>query len=382
MGLLAFSALTIDLGSLWVARAQAQNAADAGALAGGVALAYVDPTDVDAAQAAATTIVEQHQIWGEAVAPASLAMVAGACPAGSPAVSGTCLQVRVSRGTASGTPLPVFFSRLFGVNATDVTASASAKVMLGNSTTCARPMAMPDRWIDTYDETTPRDSVWLDDDLYARYDSRGVPNIPPASADSYVAPTPSAPGSGITVSEFRGLRVTRTLTNATAGLPLGAADLMALDLPRPGEHPDVLVRYEENLESCSGVPLSIGATVPTIWPAGEQTTTPLSALLNADPGATWDDGSMSIRGSAFPVSPRLIAVGLFDPEAFSHQNRTSGTADVVIRNIVGFFLEEAWESGGRVRVRGVLTLMPGALDRSVPAIADEVAFLKTVALVR
>ncbi|HWJ54869.1 MAG TPA: pilus assembly protein TadG-related protein, partial [Vicinamibacterales bacterium] len=33
-GLLAFSALTIDLGSLWVARGQAQNAADAGALAG------------------------------------------------------------------------------------------------------------------------------------------------------------------------------------------------------------------------------------------------------------------------------------------------------------------------------------------------------------
>lgn len=86
LGLLAFSALTIDLGSLWVARAQAQNAADAGALAGGVALAYVNPTDIDAAQAAAATIVQQHQIWGETVAPASLQMAAGACPTGSPAV--------------------------------------------------------------------------------------------------------------------------------------------------------------------------------------------------------------------------------------------------------------------------------------------------------
>ena len=42
-GLLAFSALSIDLGVLWAARRQAQNAADSAALAGAVSLAYVDP---------------------------------------------------------------------------------------------------------------------------------------------------------------------------------------------------------------------------------------------------------------------------------------------------------------------------------------------------
>ena len=40
-GLLAFSALTIDLGTVWVARGQAQNAVDAAALAGGISFAYV-----------------------------------------------------------------------------------------------------------------------------------------------------------------------------------------------------------------------------------------------------------------------------------------------------------------------------------------------------
>ncbi len=45
LGLLAFSALVIDYGIFWAARRQAQNSADAGALAGAMGLAYDDPTD-------------------------------------------------------------------------------------------------------------------------------------------------------------------------------------------------------------------------------------------------------------------------------------------------------------------------------------------------
>jgi len=203
-GLLAFSALTIDLGSLWVARGQAQNAADAGALAGAIALAYVNPTDLDAAQAAAVVVVQQHKVWGETVAPASLTTAAGACPVGSPSVPGTCLQVRVSRGTASGTPLPVFFSRLFGVNATDVTASASAKVMVGNSAPCLRPLAIVDRWTDRYDTTPPVDGVWTEDDFYEGYDVTGAPNLPPGTGDAYTPPGPGSAGSGITTADMAG----------------------------------------------------------------------------------------------------------------------------------------------------------------------------------
>ena len=38
LALLAFSAFVVDMGMMWVSRGQAQNAADAGALAGAVAL--------------------------------------------------------------------------------------------------------------------------------------------------------------------------------------------------------------------------------------------------------------------------------------------------------------------------------------------------------
>ncbi len=42
MALTAFTAFVVDYGVLWVARGQAQNAADAGALAGAIALAFDD----------------------------------------------------------------------------------------------------------------------------------------------------------------------------------------------------------------------------------------------------------------------------------------------------------------------------------------------------
>src|SRR5262245_28680538 len=45
LGLLAFCALVVDYGIFWAARRQAQNSADAGALAGAMGLAYDDPTD-------------------------------------------------------------------------------------------------------------------------------------------------------------------------------------------------------------------------------------------------------------------------------------------------------------------------------------------------
>src|SRR5688572_11894621 len=124
-GLLAFSALTVDLGSMWVIRAQAQNAADAAALAGTVSLAYVNPNDMEAARASARAIVAAHRVWGETVAPSAVTVTTETCPAGSPATTGHCVNVSLGLGAVHGTPLPTFFARLVGGTATNVRASAS-----------------------------------------------------------------------------------------------------------------------------------------------------------------------------------------------------------------------------------------------------------------
>src|SRR5262245_66654063 len=64
--LIAFSALAIDYGALMVSRRQAQNAADAAALAGALSLAFDDPDDLARAQAAAVAVGGANVVLGAA----------------------------------------------------------------------------------------------------------------------------------------------------------------------------------------------------------------------------------------------------------------------------------------------------------------------------
>src|SRR5262245_18707654 len=60
---ISMSAWMVDNGVLWVARGQAQNMADAAALAGAISLAYDDPDDQAAAQNAALGAASANKIW-------------------------------------------------------------------------------------------------------------------------------------------------------------------------------------------------------------------------------------------------------------------------------------------------------------------------------
>ena len=357
MGLLAFSALTIDLGSLWVARAQAQNAADAGALAGGVALAYVNPTDTDAAQAAAAAVVQQHAIWGETIAPASITMTVGACPAGSPAVDGDCLGVAVERGGPSGAPLPVFFSRLFGVDAARLRASASAKVMLGNGTSCLRPWAIADRWSEA-------DGTWVPDDRYQAY----VPGTSTPLSGPRDWYTPPGHNVGLTGTEVLLER------NDFDHPEIAGNEFWMLDMPNA--ETDHERRYEQNIENCNPLPVSIGDLVPLTQAPHDSTAIGVEHLVALDPTATWDGSA--IRGSAFSVSPRLVTVALFDPDALAATGTYDFGSQVVIQNLVGFFVIDVEAN----RLHGVFVPTAGVYRPDRPSVADTSSFLRTVALVR
>src|SRR5262245_63859908 len=66
--LIAFTTFVADYGLLWVSRRQAQNAADAGALAGAVAFAYEDPgdySDTGGAKRNAYAATQQNPVWGQ-----------------------------------------------------------------------------------------------------------------------------------------------------------------------------------------------------------------------------------------------------------------------------------------------------------------------------
>ena len=158
-GLLAFSALSIDLGTLWVARgAGAERRRRGGAGRRRVAgLRRPGRHRRGAGSGADRRAAAQH--LGRA-GRAGLAgdAVSGPCPAGSPSGPGDCLGVVVQHD------MPAFFSRLFGMGSTNVRASATAKVLTGNASNCLRPLAIMDSW-------TPPSGPWQWDDRFAPPDT-------------------------------------------------------------------------------------------------------------------------------------------------------------------------------------------------------------------
>jgi len=142
IGLMALSTFIIDYGVLWASRRQAQNAADAGALAGAIHMMYdtnLNPTgDV---LTTATDVALQNRVWS--TAPAATAVFE--CP---PYVAVganvDCIRVDVFRDQAHSNALPMFFGRFLGRNLQNIRATATARVNTGNSTDCLKPFAVPD----------------------------------------------------------------------------------------------------------------------------------------------------------------------------------------------------------------------------------------------
>jgi hypothetical protein len=119
VGVLAFGALVLDYGVMWVARRQAQNAADAAALAAANVLAFhrFNPGRWDVAREAARVVGQGNSIFG--AAPNITQGVGGGglatedisfptCPAD--ASIGPCARVNVYRQDGNN-PLPTFFAR-------------------------------------------------------------------------------------------------------------------------------------------------------------------------------------------------------------------------------------------------------------------------------
>ena len=137
--MMAFNVFVLDYGMMWVGRRQAQNAADAGALAGATALAYDDfdssPSSSGIAAQSAEQVVAKTSYGRGAATPEVLFIVPrasreNAFMSTSIATGRTAaLRCRRSSGQSSA-------STSQGVRAT-----ATAIVANGNATNCLRPIA-------------------------------------------------------------------------------------------------------------------------------------------------------------------------------------------------------------------------------------------------
>src|SRR5262245_61061404 len=148
--MMGLSMFVTDYGVLWLARGQAQNAADSGALAGAISLA-LDPD--------ATNFSTTGSAYNAAMKAATTNLVFGATPTttevyldpatyGSwvpspvppicPAVGG-CVQVNVYR-----TGMPTWFANVFGINSQQIRATATAQARGGNTVRCLKPFGIMD----------------------------------------------------------------------------------------------------------------------------------------------------------------------------------------------------------------------------------------------
>ena len=327
MGLLAFSALTIDLGSLWVARAQAQNAADAGG-AGRRRRARLRQPDRHRRrpQAAAQADRAAAQHLGRAGGAGLAADGRRAVPDRLAGRRRRLPDVAVSRGTASGTPLPVFFSRLFGVDATDVrrlgqrqgharqrgdlSAAAGHRRSLERPASTA-PVPIDDAWT----ATTPRRLR-----RHRHVAAAGArPTRMPADA---AAPAPDARSpAGAPSMTFR---LTTPRSRAARGRPAARARSPRGPTAQPGRAACATGRTSGRCTACRS---AIGASAAALHRIAATTRSTAAGAHRLGPGADWD-GTGAFAAAHSASVPRLITIARRRSRAYlaAESDRAGGRA--------------------------------------------------------
>lgn len=394
VGLMALSAFVIDYGVLWVARRQAQNSADAGALAGAVSMGFVDMEDQDLARQSAMDVSLSNFVWGTPPDITPEDVTFPVCPPGSPgAGTSACIRVDVFRNQDRLNPLPTFFSNLVGITEQGVRATATAEVLFGDSTDCVKPFAIADKWAERRNDQG--EVGWSEEDTFERY----VPNGSNAGAlldpaDYYEAP-------GVSGGEYapNGTGFTRDSTG------LGGSDhgrRIVLKAGNPNQaiapgwyHPVVInqtegpggANYRDNIATCDPTVISPGDLLPVepgnmIGPTSQG----IRDLIAQDANASWDpnlygpgQGGVSggcMAGGGCAISPRLVAIPAFNPDTYD-AGRASGRIDIVVTKVLGFFIEGMQGND----VIGYLTTYPSA-PRSGTSNTPGAAFVVSIALVR
>jgi hypothetical protein len=416
VGLVGFSALSVDYGVFWLSRRQAQNSADAGALAGAIALAFDNATDKTVngpASRNAFAATQANLVFGLApsVTPATDITFNPCSDDGDP---NSCIQVKVYRTVARGNALPTFFARLFGIVSQDIQAYAEAKALQGNATECMRPWAVLDKW-DEYDMATnpgtPEsehlqnhnppawglDPDWNMNGSFDRYPQN--PSDPPFEDDYYERPAlcpPGTqncdPGTGFRLYDQNGQPVdygrpvnlkTGSQGQTTPGwfmpIRLSPQDQGAAD-------------YCQDIKQCSGTLNFIGQTVDVetgnmVGPTSQCTFTDADSLKSKDPNAYWDPnyfgtGHGAVVGGNYGPnqSPRIVPIAVVDPDEFLKAG-PNGMTTITIRNILGFFVDSLVGQGGHAQVRGYLINVPG-LSTGGNTVAPNSNFVQTVQLIR
>jgi len=355
MGLMAFLAATtlaIDVGMFMTARSQAQNAADAGALAGAIALGFNDYDDRSASGPAVQSAM--HTAEANAVMHGTVSVTPDdvTFPVG-PAGLANRVRVIVHRTAGRANPVQTLVGPLFGVPTVDIEATATAEAAPANAMTCVKPFIIPDRWLEAQ-----TGALATEPDTFQMYDKKGELL---ANPDTYI---PSGPNyTGYNNETDRGRRLT---LRAGTGNNINPTFYYSLALGGETGGAD----YDWNIANCNTTIMHRGEIViqepgnmvgPTVSGAKE--------LIARDPNAYWDTAKNTVVTTLGGQSPRVFPIPLYDPIFYEEGKQNGRFADFKVANWIGFFLESVTgnEIYGRIiPIAGIADSNSPTLDNAFP----------------
>lgn len=350
VGLLGMGALATDVAMLYDARAQAQRAADAAALAG--ASAFRDLAQDEAAgpaHARALDLATRNTINGTLIP-----------------VSDVTVEVIVAedkvRVTVRRADIGLWLARVLGQNFGTVSARAAAVAAAAGGAWCVKPFAIPDIWDE---HNTDPDRTGQDRNANRQWDADEGWQYEPDLGDTYAPGDPANPGEGTGYgSGFRngygegfndyGRVLTIKSQSPQTAITSGFFYPIRLGSSTGGQD------YRDNIAGCSSERLDLG--VPTPIEGGNMvgpTRQGIDDLLAQDPGARWNptggaDGHGTVEGSSFSdwrASPRVVALPIFSPEQIADV-QSGGNLDLTFSNIGLFFIEGFVGEGAQAPVQG------------------------------
>jgi hypothetical protein len=339
--LFGFLALAIDLGMMFVAREDAQRAADAAALAGASAfLEYSAGTASTPARDRAMEYALRNTFQNGPIdsSEVTIRVVPESSKVG----------VWVHRDSVA-----TLFARTLGIRWMPIGAYAEAEAVSAGTARCLKPFAVPDIWDDPNGDTNGN-RVWDDNEVWQYGDHPGDSYVPYSGPDG----SPTETGYGSAWRDFSGVT-----GDYGRQIKIKVTDPQDVQAPSPGIFlpwrvpPDNdgeqcaqggggtqdagAATYRNNVCTCNTSPVELntpyeiqtGNMVGPTWQG-------VGDLIGQDPGAYWDQSSGTVRGSsygsAWMSSPRVVKIALFAPTELDG----SGMQTIRFNNFALMFIEE------------------------------------------
>jgi hypothetical protein len=354
MSFMAATTLAIDVGMFMVAKNQAQNSADAAALAGAIALVRNSYTDRSATGPAVQSAVQTARNNLTAGGKVSVNADDVTFPVG-PSGDSNRVQVQVYRTTGRGNPVETLIGGFFGVETVNVQATAVAEASPANAMTCVKPFMIPDKWIekqtgawdpgDTYDKWAKKGALLPNPDIFISGDQEGYTGYSYKNDIGQQIVLRAGTGGNIVPSFYYSWK-----------MPEGGGD---------GGGDTGADFYRWNIANCNQSVIVRGAEI--VQEPGDMagpTVQGIEELIAKDPNARWDEGCDCVVGSNTKgQSPRVFPIPLYDPEYTADRKANGRDGEYRISNFLGFFADRVQGN----QIWGRVTTVSGMVAPTAPS---------------